>query len=315
MSGSSIRLWIAPSVIGFMLLMLGCSTPQYATLPRPQPAPIITGADQAQSRIDAFTSTPTPYAFKNEVARDIVRLPLPAQKVPVAVYRFEDQTGQNRQTTLSKAVTQGGGPILVNALYESGWFDVVEREGLQDILVERRLVKKTLGDVNKTDRELGITDLRPADYIISGGIISYDSDLRTGGKGLSYLGTGGGTQYREDRVGVALRLVDIGSGRVIESVTVAKKIVSKETSLGVFRFIKFRRLLEAEAGYTTNEPVQEIVKDAIEAAVIQLVSSGLAKGLWQARYAEDTYAEVFDPYAKETLKQKVKRAGKFNIFE
>ncbi|GHS81413.1 hypothetical protein PAGU2196_22470 [Pseudomonas sp. PAGU 2196] len=36
----------------------------------------------------------------------------------------------------------------------------------------------------------------------------------------------------------------------------------------MFKFIEFKKLLEAEVGYTTNEPAQLCVLSSIEAAVV-----------------------------------------------
>jgi curli production assembly/transport component CsgG len=49
----------------------------------------------------------------------------------------------------------------------------------------------------------------------------------------------------------------------------------------VFKFIEFKKLLEAEVGYTTNEPAQLCVLSAIEAAVGHMVAQGIERHLWQ----------------------------------
>lgn len=43
--------------------------------------------------------------------------------------------------------------------------------------------------------------------VIEGGIIAYDSNIRTGGLGAKYLGIGASGQYRTDQVTVNLRAV------------------------------------------------------------------------------------------------------------
>ena len=43
--------------------------------------------------------------------------------------------------------------------------------------------------------------------ILEGGIIGYDSNIETGGRGARTLGIGGQTQYRRDVVIVSLRAV------------------------------------------------------------------------------------------------------------
>ena len=54
-------------------------------------------------------------------------------------------------------------------------------------------------------------------------------------------------------------------------------------SAGIFRYINFKRLLEIEGGFTTNEPTQLCVTAAIQKAVICLVVEGLADGLWSLK--------------------------------
>ncbi|MCY1497822.1 Curli production assembly/transport component CsgG [compost metagenome] len=49
----------------------------------------------------------------------------------------------------------------------------------------------------------------------------------------------------------------------------------------MFKFIEFKELLEAEAGYTTNEPAQLCVLSAIESAVAHLIAQGVERRLWQ----------------------------------
>src|SRR3546814_14439715 len=73
-------------------------------------------------------------------------LPPPAHPVAVAVYSFEDLTGQFKPSetgqTLSRAVSQGGGSILVKALQDAGnrsWFTIVERASLNNLLNARNL--------------------------------------------------------------------------------------------------------------------------------------------------------------------------------
>lgn len=81
---------------------------------------------------------------------------------------------------------------------------------------------------------------------------------------------------------VYLRAVDVHSGRVLLSVSASKKVLSQELRAGLFRYVSLNRLAEAEAGYTTNEPVQFCVKQAMEAALAGLIEQGINKGYWRA---------------------------------
>jgi curli production assembly/transport component CsgG len=135
--------------------------------------------------------------------RDLLKLPTPQGKVIVAVYGFRDQTGQYKpspDSSFSTSVTQGAAAILVKALKDSGWFTPVEREGLQELLTERRIVRALDGSQGENAQPIRIPALMPASIMIDGGIIAYESNVRTGGLGARFLGVGVSTLYRMDQV-------------------------------------------------------------------------------------------------------------------
>ncbi len=50
----------------------------------------------------------------------------------------------------------------------------------------------------------------------------------------------------------------------------------------MFKFLDLgTKALEVESGYSVNEPVNYAVREAIEAAVIELICQGVELGLWQ----------------------------------
>lgn len=211
----------------------------------------------------------------------------PSKRPVVAVYDFPDLTGQRKDkdnvASFSNAVTQGGTPILVDALKNAGggtWFTVVERSRLDDLSKERQIVRQT------REEYLGenANKLKPmlfAGLILQGGIIGYDSNIVTGGAGARYLGIGGDTQYRKDQVVVALRAVSTDTGEVVMNVQVSKTILSHGTNLTLFKFIDVgTKLVEGEAGMSENEANTMAVKIAIEAAVVELIKQGITKGYW-----------------------------------
>ncbi|RJF99444.1 CsgG/HfaB family protein [Noviherbaspirillum saxi] len=236
------------------------------------------------------------------VTRDLLRLPEPKGKVVAAVYGFRDQTGQYKpapDSSFSTTVTQGAASMLVKALKDSGWFTPVERENLQNLLTERKIVRalETPQDKNPT---INLPALVPATILIEGGIVAYETNVRTGGAGARYLGVGAKTQYRVDQVTVTLRTVDIRSGQILNSVSTTKTIYSYELSTGVFRFVNFKELLELEAGYTRNEPSQLCVKEAIEAGVAHLIVQGLQDKVWALKNDADWRSPVLQAYLKES---------------
>lgn len=250
------------------------------------------------------------------VYSDLINLPVPAGKITAAVYGFRDQTGQYKQapdSNLSSAVTQGGASILLKAMKDSGWFIPVEREGLQNLLTERKVVRAL--ETPQNTPSIQLPNLLPASLILEGGILSYESNVRTGGKGLRYLGIGLSGQYRVDQVTVNLRAVDVRTGQVFNSVSTTKTIYSKQVSSNVYRFVSFKGLLEADAGYTENEPAQLCVTDAIQAALIHLIAQGTKEGIWKLKIEQDAAHPVLKAYLAEQSQQiaklEVAKTGKY----
>jgi curli production assembly/transport component CsgG len=215
--------------------------------------------------------------------------PASGQPIVVAVYAFTDKTGQRKDSPtiakLSSAVTQGAESLLLKALSDVGngkWFRIVERVGLDNLLKERQLIRSARDE----SKEPNI--LRPILYagmIIEGSIVSYDTNKRTGGFGVRYLGIGPMTQYQEDMVTVSLRAVNVQTGEVILTVNTQKTILSVATSISTFKFYdQGRSSFEGEIGSTSTEPGIYAVKAAIDLAVEELVYQGQRKNLWQFKH-------------------------------
>jgi curli production assembly/transport component CsgG len=223
-------------------------------------------------------------------------LPPPQEPIYAAVYKFRDQTGQYKPAEVganwSTAVTQGGTSILLKALERSGWFTVVERENVSNLLNERKIIRNSRMQYNVGEQTEGplLPPLLFAGIIIEGGIISYDANVLTGGAGARYFGAGGSAKYRQDRVSVYLRAISTNNGKVLKTVYTSRTILSQAVDVGLFRFVSFQRLLEAETGFTYNEPSEIAITEAIEKAVQALILEGIEEQLWAADSAYSAYA-------------------------
>ena len=251
-------------------------------------------------------TTPATATPRTVAAKDLARLPPPKGRITVAVYNLRDQTGQYKpvpDSSFSTAVTQGGAAFLIRALGESGWFSPVEREGLQNLLTERRIVRSIESPADKGAPAVQLPPLTPASVLIEGGIVGYEADVRTGGAGIAYLGVSASTQYRTDQVTVMLRAIDVRTGAVLVSASTTKTVLSYQLQSGIFKYVSFKKLLEAEAGFTRNEPIQLCVNEAIEAAVIQMIGRGLQTKIWSGANDEAIGDPVFRPYLTETSEQ------------
>ncbi|WP_290524592.1 CsgG/HfaB family protein [Alcanivorax sp.] len=238
---------------------------------------------------------------KSQVAQDLEKLPAPKGRIMASVYSFRDLTGQYRPapaSSFSTAVTQGAAAFLIDALNRSGWFLTLEREGLQDLLTERKIARAVVEKKQKQGAAIAdVPDLFSSDILFQGGIVAYETNIKTGGLGARYLGVGASEQYRTDQVTVNLRAVDVRTGRIINTVSTQKTIYSKELQVGVYKYIDFKELLESEAGVTTNEPVQQCVKLAVEAAVAHLIVKGVLDGNWQLKNPDDMRSDIIEQYA------------------
>lgn len=227
--------------------------------------------------------------------RALRAVPAPAHRVTVSVYDFPDLTGQYEEPanvqSLSRAVTQGGAPMLIKALQDAGerrWFSVLDRSNLEALIRERQIVTE-MRRIYRNEQNINPTALGPLSHsgiILQGGIIGYDSNNMTGGFGARYLGIGGDRKWKLDLVTVSLRAISTNSGEVLASVVVRKPIASVSDRGSIFRYIALDELLEAETGVATNEPKQIAVEQAIEKAVMALIAEGSELGIWSFQNKE-----------------------------
>jgi len=257
-----------------LLLMLGAASLLFTSCKSALHRPMTTS--------DARIGEETP--FYSELAA----LPQPRDPIVAAVYKFRDHTGQYKPSengaNWSTAVTQGATSILIRAMEESNWFVPIERENLSNLLNERKIIRSSRAQYE--DSPANLPPLLFAGIVLEGGIVSYQTNIVTGGAGLRYFGAGASGQYREDKVNIYLRAVSTSNGKILKTVYTSKTILSQTVDVGLFRFVSFKRLLEAETGFTYNEPSDMAVTEAIEKAVVGLVVEGAQENLWS--FADST---------------------------
>ena len=211
------------------------------------------------------------------------------KKPIVAIYGggFTDQTGQRRSNsnyaTFSSAVTQSPDAYLIRALKHAGsnhngFFDVVERVGLDFVTKERQIIRSTRQEFGEESK---MQPLMFAGLIMQGGVISYESNVKSGGVGARYLGIGMSRQYKQDTVTISLRTVSVSTGKVLLEVLVTKTILSASIDQDIFRFITdSTELVEIENGLVRNESINIALQTAIETAVLQTIKEGAIKKYW-----------------------------------
>jgi curli production assembly/transport component CsgG len=207
--------------------------------------------------------------------------------IAVAVYSFNDKTGQRKSmpliASLSSAVTQGGESYLIKALQDAGdqrWFTVVERVGLENLIKERQMIRQ-MRELYQGKDAKPLPPMMFAGIIMEGAIVGYDSNSITGGSGVRVFGIGASTQYQSDTVTVTLRTVSVASGEVLTTVTITKTVLSYMDKMGVLKFYDSgTQALEAETGASINESINRAVSASIQAAVVATIKEGVRKGHW-----------------------------------
>jgi len=222
------------------------------------------------------------------INKELAEIGEPFIKPTIAIYptSFTDQTGQRRSNSsyasFSTAITQAPHAYLIRALKHASngdFFNVVERVGLDNLTKERQLIRSTRKDF-KEDKDL--LPLTFAGLLMEGGVIGYESNIKSGGLGARYLGIGSTKEYRQDIVTVSLRTVSVSTGKVLTEVLTTKSILSVALSQDAFRFVSNdTELVEIENGMVENESVNIALQNAIETAVLETIKLGLDKNLWR----------------------------------
>ncbi len=206
--------------------------------------------------------------------------PLPEGAIPprVAVASFENRSSFDGQWKLGPGIAD----LLVSELVASRNFVVLERGQLATVVDEITRQKHRLF------REEGRVDegrLENARYLIRGVITDFS---QTGGGSLwmgfrrLFIGTGGYTA----RVGLTLTIVDIETGKIIDSVQCAGKARAGEAyAKGRYKGINFggNRFFKTPLGIATASAIRQGLKGIVEK---------IPKHFWQPMIAEVTEQQI-----------------------
>ena len=141
-------------------------------------------------------------------------------KARIAVSRFEMKAAQGYDE-----IGTGMADMLIDSLFQSNRFIVLERgEGLEDIKEEIDLGESGYTEKGKT-AEKGT--LEGADILLTGAITAFEPNAEgAGGGGIGitlFGGLGIGGKSKKAYIAANIRLVDVRTGRIINSVKVEGK--------------------------------------------------------------------------------------------
>ncbi len=190
------------------------------------------------------------------------------ERVAVTIYEF--------RSDLPAVSARTATDMFKTALVQSGQFRVVERSRLNEGVVR----EKQLQQGGFASGKAAQTQLRGAQYVFEGTLseANQSEEQRSGGVGVSGMQIGGGSN--KDSIAVDVRIVDAGSGDIVDAVTVRKSIKADEAGIsGVGSLIG---TVLAQRGRSTpytpdlqaqqrrNEGIDSALRAAIDEAVLQI---------------------------------------------
>lgn len=181
-------------------------------------------------------------------------------KKVVAVQSFENRAGSSQWTT-GRYIDLGDAMAdqLTDALVRSGQFVVLERMGLNAVIVEQDLANS--GRFRKS-RSARTGELTSAQILVQGVISEIERSANRGGSSLSFGGIELENQSQEVRLGLIVRLVDTTTGQVIDS----QRVEARALQGGIDARINVRGI-EARTGSVDASPIGKAIQLAINDAV------------------------------------------------
>ncbi len=175
-------------------------------------------------------------------------------KQRVAVSAFDYRAGQG-----SRDIGEGMSDMLVNALFNSNRFIVLERERLDTVIGEQDLAGS---ERFRQDTAAPKGQLEGAQLLIRGSVTEFEPDCR-GGSALLVSG-------KQACITINLRIIDAATGRIVNATTVAG--TSGNAGVGL---IFAKGTLPIGLGAWSKTPMETAIRNCIETAVAHIVSSKL----------------------------------------
>jgi curli biogenesis system outer membrane secretion channel CsgG len=220
----------------------------------------------------------------------VAPLPLPqGPKKRVAVVRFES-TGKFSQKYGDWDIGGGLAAQLTTALAESGWFVVVERAALSDVLREQEMA---LEKVVSKESAAKVGQVLGAQLLVKGAVTEFEQDAEGGGIKLGVgglpggLSLGGGGNTVSAHVAIDLRLIDTSTSQVVRAV----RAEGKGTRRGVSATID-AKMVSIGGDAFKNTPLGMATREAIQRAVLG-VQQTMERVPWTGRVMEFADGQVY----------------------
>lgn len=177
------------------------------------------------------------------------------------------------------SVTSGIRDLVTTALFQSNRFIVLEREAIQDVLVEQEF--SAAGRVGEATR-IPMGQIEGAELLVVGALTAFDSGMaggvafpvpiplnRQGDAAILDL------EFRKGYVAMDLRVIDVRTGRIVSTAAVegtARKWGAGLSGIARTRYGGAVRLPVLLRGFA-NTPVERAIGEMVDAAVTHIVEN------------------------------------------
>ena len=189
----------------------------------------------------------------------------------LALLNAQNKSGQPMS---EEGVLHGLRDMLTTALFDSGKFIVLERDNLNDAMVEQEFSQS--GRVGETSK-IPMGQLEGAQMLVVGAITAFDAGVSGGALPIPIPFSRNGNfgilnvSAKRGYVAMDLRIIDVATGRVLNTTAVEGKNWNFGANLtGVFGAGGGHIVLPGLLKYFSNTPVEEALQKMVTAAVEQI---------------------------------------------
>lgn len=161
-----------------------------------------------------------------------------------------------------EGIGQGIGDMLISALKQTGCFEILERESLEELKQEMTLAGKKI-------------ELEAADFLLGGAVTSLTMETTNTNLGLGIIPVLSAVDIKKTRaiVGMDIRIIDVNSGKV--TFTKSYEANNQKSGLGIgagagWHGVGFGGIYSQLKGTA----LEEVVRDVVVRATVDIVNSG-----------------------------------------
>lgn len=215
---------------------------------------------------------------RSRTSRQLEQLPRGKGQPPVVtIYEF--------RSSVSEISARGATDMFTTALVKSGAFTVAERARLQEGVMR----EKQMNAAGQTTGTTGTQKMAAAAYVFEGSITEFNDSETGRERGFSLGGMQIGTKKQTASIGLDVRVVEVDSGLVIDSINVRKRLSSSQSSVsGIGSLAKSVKGLatgdssipldpDVSRSDSRRDSVDRALRACIETTVLELVKRHGAK--------------------------------------